>query len=189
MAWYRWQTRESTDDYVHLDVRMMHRRGCLHPGFSANWQWSRRGERFAWINFETQNDQIRLRYRTRSRGDEWQERAYPVALEWTRCHFGGARPWFRCPCCQRRAAILYGAKFFACRRCLNLSYESQREAPHFRALSKAQGIHEKLGGTGCIDDPVVKPKGMHWKTYSRHMARFEAAYSKAVPPWLVHRFL
>ena len=28
-----------------------------------------------------------------------------------------------------------------------------------RALLKAQGIHEKLGGTGIIDDPVFKPKG------------------------------
>jgi hypothetical protein len=32
-------------------------------------------------------------------------------------------------------------------------------------------IHEKLGGTGIIDDPVFKPKGMHWRTYYRHMER------------------
>jgi hypothetical protein len=186
MAWYRWEKKETTDDYIRLDVRMIHRKGCLYAGFSGNWNWSRRGERFAWIAFEVEDGQIRLRYKTRSRGeDEWQDRDYPVAVEWLPCHFGGTRPWFRCPCCQRRAAILYGSKYFACRRCLNLSYDSQRERPYYRALSKAQGIHEKLGGTGCIDDPIFKPKGMHWRTYSRHMARFEDAHSRAVPPFLL----
>ena len=70
------------------------------------------------------------------------------------------------------------ADVFACRHCLQLAYESQREAPHYRALRKAQGIHEKLGGTGIIDDPVFKPKGMHWRTYAE-------AESRAVPPWLL----
>lgn len=66
------------------------------------------------------------------------------------CYLGGNRAWFHRPLCRRRAAILYGASVFACRRCLDLAYES-REASHFRALSKAQSIHEKLGGSGIID--------------------------------------
>jgi hypothetical protein len=74
---------------------------------------------------------------------------------------------------------------FACRRCLQLAYESQREAPHYHALRKAQSIHEKLGGTGIIDDPVFKPKEMHWRTYSRHLERLQEAESRAVPPWLL----
>lgn len=51
-------------------------------------------------------------------------------------------------------------------------YESSREAPHCRSLIGAQNIHEKLGGTDIIDDSVFKPKGMHWLTYSRLIARF-----------------
>jgi hypothetical protein len=71
------------------------------------------------------------------------------------------------------------------------SPETQRlqessEAPHYRALHKAQGIHEKLGGTGIIDDPVFKPKGMHWRTYWRQMEKLGQAESRAVPPWLFH---
>jgi hypothetical protein len=66
---------------------------------------------------------------------------------------------------------------------------SQREAPHYRALHKAQGIHEKLGGTGIIDDPVFKPKGMHWRTYTRQLQRLQKAESGSFPPWILRRFL
>ena len=75
-----------------------------------------------------------------------------------------------------------------CRHCLGLAYESQREAPHYRALHKAQAIHEKLGGTGCTLDPVFKPKGMHWRTFRRLATQMEEAESSAVPPWLGRRF-
>lgn len=180
----RYGTRDCTDDYVRLDVRALQREGCLRSGWSRVWQWSRGGDRFAWIIVDAGDGQITLRYRTRSNGGEWQERHYPVGVELTPCHFGGNRAWFRCPVCGRRAAILYGSGVFACRRCLRLVYGSQREAPHYRALHKAQNIHERLGGTGIIDDPVAKPKGMHWRTYSRHMARLREAESRAVPPWL-----
>jgi hypothetical protein len=55
-------------------------------------------------------------------------------------------------------------------------------------LHKAQAIHEKLGGTGIIDDPVFKPKGMHWRTFELHMERLDEAESRAVPPWLFRYF-
>jgi hypothetical protein len=42
-------------------------------------------------------------------------------------------------------------------------------------LRKAQGIHEKLGGTGIIGDSVFKPKGMHWRTFERLRRKYEAA--------------
>jgi hypothetical protein len=181
----RAQRRDCTDDYVRLDVRWCKRQGYLRPGWSGMLHWSRRGERFASVSIEAADGQITLRYKTRPRGDEWQHKQYPVAVEWTPCPFGGNRAWFRCPACGRRAAILYGATVFACRHCLQLAYESQREAPHFRALHKAQGIHEKLGGTGIIDDPVFKPRGMHWRTYTRQLERLREAESRAVPPWLM----
>lgn len=181
----RERKHDSTDDYVRLDVRWCKRQGYLRPGWFGMVHWSRSGERFASVNIDAGEGQITLRYNTRPRGAEWQGRHYPVTVEWTPCPFGGTRAWFRCPACLRRVAILYGADVFACRQCLHLAYESQREAPHRRALSKAQRIHEKLGGTGIIDDPLLKPKGMHWRTYSTHMKRFEEAESRAVPPWLL----
>ena len=59
--------------------------------------------------------------------------AYPVALDWTPCPFGGARPWFRCPLvvdgepCRHRVRILYrpwGARYFGCRHCHHLTYRT-----------------------------------------------------------------
>lgn len=171
----RAQIHDSTDDYIHLDVRLCKRRGYLRPGWSGTLNWSRRGEPFASIGFYSACDEITLQYKTRRRGGDWQDRRQTVAVEWTLCHFGGIRAWFRCPVCGHRAAILYGAGVFACRHCLHLAYESQRETPLFRALHKAQAIHEKLGGSGIIDEPVFKPKGMHWRKFERLSRKCEAA--------------
>jgi hypothetical protein len=52
-----------------------------------------------------------LDYRQRSRGGEWQNATYPARLDWTPCHFGGERAWWRCPAvgCGRRVALLSGS--------------------------------------------------------------------------------
>lgn len=54
---------------------------------------------------------------------------YWVELVSTPCRFGGQRWWFICPSlnCGRRVGVLYlppGAKYFECRHCYNLTYES-----------------------------------------------------------------
>ena len=95
----------------------------------------------------------------------------PVSLEWTPCNFGGERPWFVCPGdrCGRRVAILYGpGKYFLCRHCYDLRYESQREDKGHRALRRAQKIRQRLGGSANMTKPFPeKPKGMHHDTYMR----------------------
>jgi hypothetical protein len=63
---------------------------------------------------------------------------YLVALDRTFLPFGGQRWWFRCPLvtdggpCRRRVRKLYRvAKYFACRDCHDLTYQS-RQAHHAR---------------------------------------------------------
>jgi hypothetical protein len=67
----------------------------------------------------------------------------PVRLEMTPTQFGGRRFWFVCPLimrgvpCTRRAAKLYlppGGRYFACRRCHNLTYRSSQEAHQMERL-------------------------------------------------------
>ncbi len=99
----------------------------------------------------------------------------PVPLEWTPCNFGGERPWFVCPGvvngvrCGRRVAILYGpGKYFLCRHCYDLCYESQREDKGHRALRRAQKIRHQLGGSANMMEQFPdRPKGMHHDTYMR----------------------
>jgi hypothetical protein len=115
---------------------------------------------------------VRLFYRHRTGpGDEWESVQEPVSVAWTACNFGGERPWFICPGagCGRRVALLYGsAKYFLCRHCYDLVYESQRENAMHRALRRAQAIRERLGGSTNMTKPFPeKPKGMHWQTYER----------------------
>lgn len=92
-------------------------------------------------------------------------------MEWTPCNFGGAQPWLVCPgvACDPRVAILYGpGKYFLCRHCYDLNYESQREDKGHRALRRAQNIRQRLGGSANMMEPFTdRPKGMHHDTYMR----------------------
>jgi hypothetical protein len=117
-------------------------------------------------------EKVILTYRHRSGpGEEWQDVQQPVSLSWTACNFGGERPWFVCPGagCGRRVAVLYGpGRYFLCRYCYDLVYESQRENEMHRALRRAQAIRERLGGNPNMTKPFPeRPKGMHHETYWR----------------------
>ena len=115
--------------------------------------------------------------------EEWQDVEEPVPIVWTPCHFGGSRPWFVCPGivngvpCGRRVGKLYGpGRYFLCRHCYRLAYQSQREQPHERALRRANSIRMRLGGEpGMLCPFPEKPKGMHWRTYERLRQRVRDA--------------
>jgi hypothetical protein len=124
------------------------------------------------VSGDGQPEQVTLLYRHRSGpGGEWEEIQEPVPLSWTACNFGGERPWFICPGagCGRRVAVLYGpGRYFLCRHCYDLVYESQQEDGMNRALRRAQAIRERLGGsTTMMESFPEKPRGMHQGTYMR----------------------
>ena len=86
-----WGSKDTTADYIQLDVRRLQRDGLLERRWSFNWRWTQNGEPRANINIRPENDRIILDYRTRPRGSEWIEQEYPVLLERTPCHYGGER--------------------------------------------------------------------------------------------------
>ena len=97
-----------------------------------------------------------------------------VMLTRTGCNFGGARPWFLCPCCGRRVAILFGDEVFACRLCRGLAYEVQRETDTDRAIRRADAIRRRLRWhVGILNSDGVKPNGMRWRTYWRLCAEHD----------------
>ena len=174
--WYRFDKKTTTDECYSVDVRYLHREGLLKPRRWFTLQWSRAGGEAGSIRGEVEGsdrpERVLLLFRYRSSlGAEWEDVQEPISLDWTYCNFGGERPWFICPGagCGQRVAVLYGPwKYFLCRHCYDLVYESQRETAIYRALHKAQAIRERLGGSANMTESFPeKPTGMHWKTYER----------------------
>src|SRR5215216_4685911 len=169
---YRFNKKTTTGECRSLDVRRLHREGLLQSGNLFSWSWFRAGQEVASISALVYQDKVVLSYRHRSRlGGEGEEVKEPVSLEWTACNFGGERPWFACPGaqCGRKVAILYGpGKYFLCRHCYDLRYESQREDKNDRALRRARKIRQQLSGSpNMMEAFPERPKGMHQDTYMR----------------------
>lgn len=140
-----------------LDVRRMHRAGGLRSGALGSWKWtnSYTGDEAGTIGYAAEAGSVELRYSVN--GDP--RRQY-IAVERTRCNFGGSRPWFICPVRGERVAVLYmRSGRFACRHCQRIAYASQGEDLTGRAWRK-QGKIEKRLGPDC-----ERPKGMHHTTY------------------------
>ena len=155
-----------TDEFLRLDVRRLHRDQLLQSGMSYRWQW---GDKRT-VDIQVEADQIRLIYRSRSPGDEWQDQHCPVRLERTPCHYGGHRVWFHCPVigCGRRVAVLYGRHIFACRQCHRLVYRCQRESDDDQLARRIDKIRKRLEWEpGFLNGSGGKPKGMHWRTFWR----------------------
>ncbi len=173
---HRFGKKTTTEETHGLDVRRLHREGLLGEGRVFSWRWSRAGRETGSVRGLVTGvgrpELLTLAYRSKTgtRG-EWEDVRESVSLEWTPCNFGGERPWFLCPSlgCGRRVAILYGpGRYFLCRHCYDLSYESRREDKARRALRKARKIRERLGGGANMLEPFPeKPKGMHHDTYMR----------------------
>lgn len=148
-----------TCDHLAIDVRAWQRADLFTPGQEFAWRWAYRGRVVASTRVHVEEARVILQHQVQS-GGELRSMHYAVALDWTPCHLGGERPWFHCPSCGRRVAILYGAEHFACRHCLRLVYASQREPAHDRALRRAEKIRERLGWMpGILNRPGDKPKG------------------------------
>jgi hypothetical protein len=150
-----------------------------YAGLRFTWSWTRCGEPLGSIDVRTAADAVVLTFKGSSEGRAVEQR---VPLMWTRCHLGGARPWFRCSC-GRRAAILYmrSAPVLGCRHCRGLAYRSQQEIPRHRAIRRAQKLRMRLGGSANLLKPFPeRPRGMHRITYYRLSARAMAAQERSI---------
>ena len=170
------------ESYRSLDVNRLNKAGCLEPGYLGRWAWMADGEQVASIDLAATASLLLLKYRVRFDGGDWTDVEEAVRLARTPCRFGGWRAYFVCPGvkngreCRRRVSKLYGGgRYFLCRHCYSLAYASQSEAPHDRLLRRANKRKIALGGTPGSRSLPPKPKGMHQRTYERHLAEIAAA--------------
>lgn len=172
-AWPRWNTKSTIDESRDFDIRVLHRQGSLTPGLRCTYSWSCGGEPSGSIGYQVEDRKIILYYRHSTNNGEWEDIKEPVFLTYTSCNYGGQRPWFLCPAdgCGRRVAVIYGTgRYFACRHCYDLVYQSQRECILGRASRRSRKIITRLGGDPSIPY-AKKPKGMHWNTYNGLMEK------------------
>lgn len=170
----RCNAKNTTEMYHPLDIRRLHREGHLTPGNTFGWVWYLNGYDVCSVTIKVEKEFL-VFSECNSNFSNNVLNGYPVGLTWTSCNYGGSRPWFRCPFCGQRVALLYGAKFFACRHCYALAYDSQREGKEDRTLRRANNIRQKLGWrSGIAYGPGHKPKGMHWRTFEQIASEYDS---------------
>ena len=166
-------SRSTCEDLRRLDVRTLARSGTLIGSGVVTWNCD--GRKTGNIGVIGDGNAVSLVYSIDC--EDIDER---IDLTWTDCGFGGQRPWFVCPGCSSRVAILYRDRTFSCRRCCDLRYRSQRDNPGNRALTAAQKIRVRLGGDVNMMTPFPdRPRYMHRRTYER----LNCQYIDAVRSW------
>lgn len=147
-----------------IDVRKLQRGGYLSATHRMTWRWSSG----ATIGLDTSPDAVRLSYRYEDNAGEWRSVDQHIGITRTPCHYGGDRPWFACPRCFRRVAIIYLWNIPLCRKCARLAYTSQSEDAIDRSWGRTYRIMHRLGQGH--EGPHAVPrrlKGMRRATYER----------------------
>jgi hypothetical protein len=135
--------KDTVEDCRFLDTNRWGREGILGEGLRRYgcWTWwnARTGEQTSSIDYEVDTTDmacpwVRLSYTVTASQAKID---YRIRLQTTHLHFGGTRWWFTCPLvvhgrvCARRVGKLYlppGGRYFACRRCYELTYTSCQES-------------------------------------------------------------
>jgi hypothetical protein len=142
--------------------------------------WSRGEQQVGSLLLALQPEDVVLTYRYRVGGGDWESVRQVVTLDWTPCHYGDERPWFRGTGCRQRIAVLCGAgQWYLCRHCYALPYGSQQETAEDRHCRKVRKIRDRLGASPNLMEsswPWHKPKGMHGRTWERLRVQEEQAH-------------
>lgn len=168
--------KRKAEQSMAFDLRQIAKKGLLRPG-AFSWHWtSNYGEKVGSVGVRVASDPERviLTYQWTPYNSEPRHVECSLQIERTPCNYGGVRPWFRCPSCGRRCAVVYygapGGRY-ACRRCVRVTYLSQCEDETGRLWRKQRKIDRKLAGGAGEWDGWQKPKGMHQKTFSHQVKK------------------
>lgn len=130
-------------EVLRLDIRELYKDGFFNCDARGTITWFRYGREAGGIRtyFDPCLTVLRLDYEFGCPPLPVRE---SVGLTFTACNFGGDRPWFLCPACGRRCAVLWGRGRFLCRQCQRVAYASQNESASSRAIRRIHEIRRKL---------------------------------------------
>lgn len=173
--------RPTADASRRIDLAWLIRTGRAVPGSLryGSLSWNIGGEPAGSISYEADMrdldaPELRLSFTRGSEPDREHVRQ-TVRLTWTRPHYGGRRWWFTCPYSGRRAGKLYLPPWgdrFAGRAAWRLGYQSQRVEHSQRPFDAMFRLQKKLGCNEGYDGGLFRPKGMHRRTFERHLDRY-----------------
>lgn len=168
-----------------LDTKFLLKHSYLKdvPRFgSINWSCNGEPTGSASIFVHPQEKFIKFSYTQTDRWDGTKtDFDYKVSLVTTSCYFGGKRWWFKCPLllpngftCNRRVGVLYlVGKYFGCRKCYDLAYQSQQETH--------SGFYGLMGKVFRRDkDENIRCKywkGQPTKRYRRYLNKLDAGFT------------
>ena len=138
--------KTAVEECLVIDISELTCEGVFREGGAWGEKWwkdRRTGEKNASVSFgvkvtDSTSGCIQLTYALD--GERVRDR---IVLTTTRPYFGGLRYWFSCPSCRRLIRKIYlppKTKYFRCRICYNLSYESRQEWQRHRRLAEKMGI-------------------------------------------------
>jgi hypothetical protein len=154
----RWE-HHTTDDTLSLDIRVLQRSAQLRRYWSRSVHWTN-GHSKSSVGLTVHDGMFAtISYADGTGGSHLEV----LDITWTRPNFGGERPWWKCPKCCRRCAIVYtlGMNPFVCRLCASLTYVTAQTDGFTRATRKSLELQKRLGWELGAPFPS-KPKGMHW---------------------------
>ena len=153
-------------------------------GYSGSLNWSVRGQPTGKISIEVdaENKGVRCQYTRTTDDDKKEDFDYTVSLVQTRCYFGGKRFWLVCPLvrdgipCLRRVGVLYlEGRYFGCRKCHDLAYETQQETH----TGRWSAIHAFFKLESYITSQETKLRVKYWKGQpTKHYQKVLSAYRR-----------
>jgi len=155
-----------------IDVRRMASENCLVPGYTYQWSWwNDAGEVVSSIDLNVSGDGVAVSYSTSGRAV-----SVFVPVERTRCNYGGSRPWFVCPHCQRRVALLYLGNDVGCRQCFGMTYPCQSEDEVDRLRRRKARIQARLGDGKRKTTATIERLNVALVRIEREITRAMVAY-------------
>lgn len=133
--WGGHQPRRTVEDCINISIGRMVAQADLARGIqsglglesSGHQKWLNDGVEYARLKHKlVWGEQLHIAIDFEAAGQKGKQL---IPITHTPTASGGARFWFTCPSCQRRARVLYlpnNEQVFACRACHNLGYEVQQ---------------------------------------------------------------
>lgn len=143
--WFAHWKKTQVEDCSKLDIYSF--KSYLRPGYVGVVRWYRGQRETGSIGYTVFGDDkptyLKFNYTITRYNDEKIDMAYPVQLTTTALTWGGVRYWFVCPLsvngfdCNRRVGCLYlppGQRYYGCRHCYKLTYQSSQEGIQFKGM-------------------------------------------------------